>query len=613
MLTQGTRVLITGGAGFIGSHVARALAASGCEVRVLDDLSTGKRDRLAGLDGIELLQGDVRNPAAVCRAMHGMAAVVHLAGVQPGVDAIRAQDVNLGGALHILNFARELAPRERPRVVLCGSASVYGRQTGFVLHEELTPRPMTPEAVMALAMEQYGRVYRESFGVPVVNLRIFRVFGPDEEAERSDAGIVAKFIAAALDGKSPVIFGDGQQTRDLIHVDNVVAAVMAALTVEDPPAEPLNIASGEAVAMNFLWNLVLECCGKRRLAIDPTYVPAPPWEAKHSRPQIARACKVLGWAPAVRLREGLQRTVEHYQGLRNVDPNAWFAPKDEPGAGRKKALFPSVNVPTRRFGSVVTPAFGVPAMEGSQAAPLPRSGSVASTLPRSNSVASTLPRSNSVASTLPRSNSVASPLPRPGSVAAPMPRSNSAASTLPRTNSAASPLPRSSSAAAIMGRTNSVASTLPRGNSVASTLPRTGSAAGPLPRSGSGSAPLPRPGSVASTLPHSSSTASPPPHSGTPASSLSRTGSTTAATSSTATLRQGATPPPSAHSTAGVLPRPHAKSARPTPPMAPPKPKPRKEEVLEVSDADVLTSDEADDDDLHFEWAPVPAVPGMGR
>src|SRR3989440_922330 len=194
MLTQGTKVLITGGAGFIGSHVARALSASNCEVRVLDDLSTGRRDRIAALDGIQFLQGDVRNPAAVHRAMQDVQAVIHLAGVQPGVDPIRAQEVNLGGALHILNFARDIDKRVRPRVVLCGSASVYGKQTGFVLHEELPPHPATPEAVMALAMEQYGRVYREAYGVPVVNLRIFRVFGPDEDWDRGDAGLVAKFI-----------------------------------------------------------------------------------------------------------------------------------------------------------------------------------------------------------------------------------------------------------------------------------------------------------------------------------------------------------------------------------------------------------------------------------
>jgi len=417
MLKQGTRVLITGGAGFLGSHVARTLCASGCEVCVLDDLSTGKRERIAAIGGIQFLKADVRNPAAVHRAMQGVHAVVHLAGIQPGVDPIRAQEVNLGGALHILNFAREMGPssepwgatrspyadrRERPRVVLCGSASVYGKQTGFVLHEELQPRPATPEAVMALAMEQYGRVYRETYGVPVVNLRIFRVFGPDEDADRADAGIVAKLIKAALDGKSPVIFGDGQQTRDLIHIDNVVAAIVAALGVEDPPAEPLNIASGEAIAINYLWNLVLEICGKRRLAIDPTYVPAAPWDPKHTRPQIVRACKVLDWAPAVRLREGLVKTIEHYQAARNVDPHAWFAPREEPGM-RKKMTFPAVNVPMRRFGSVVTPAFGVPTVNnatppfgvpslgGSGATPLPRSSSATTPLPRAGSGATPPP------------------------------------------------------------------------------------------------------------------------------------------------------------------------------------------------------------------------------
>jgi UDP-glucose 4-epimerase len=467
MLTQGTKVLITGGAGFLGSHVARALSASGCEVRVLDDLSTGRRDRLVALDGIQFLHADVRNPAAVHRAMQGCQAVIHLAGVQPGVDPIRAQEVNLGGALHILNFARDIDKRARPRVVLCGSASVYGKQNGFVLHEELSPRPATPEAVMALAMEQYGRVYREAYGVPVVNLRIFRCFGPDEDADRPDAGIVSKFVKAALDGMSPVIFGDGQQTRDLVYIDNVVAAILAALELQDPPAEPLNIASGEAVAINFLWNLVLEMCGKRRLAIDPTYMPAAPWDPKHTRPQIARACKVLGWAPAVRLREGLARTVEFYQSQRNADPNAWFAPREE-AAPKKKLTLPNVAVPTRRFGSVITPAFGIP-------------------LTNSSSATRELPRASA-------SNSFANALPMP---------SNG--------SSATKPLPR---------RTASVVT--------------------------------------------------PPPI------------------------------PPAALSGARPLPK-----------------KKKKEEVLEVSDADLVEDPRDDetklDDGLEFEWAPVPAVPGLGR
>jgi UDP-glucose 4-epimerase len=465
MLTHGTKVLITGGAGFLGSHVARALSASGCEVRVLDDLSTGRKERIAALDGIQFLQADVRNPAAVHRAMHEVQAVIHLAGVQPGVDPIRAQEVNLGGALHILNFARDIDKRSRPRIVLCGSASVYGKQTGFVLHEELPPHPATPEAVMALAMEQYGRVYREAYGVPVVNLRIFRCFGPDEDTDRSDAGIVAKFVKAALDGKSPVIFGDGQQTRDLIYVDNVVAAILAALEVADPPAEPLNIASGEAIAVNFLWNLVLETCGKKRLAIDPTYMPAPPWDPKHTRPQIARACKVLGWAPAVRLREGLARTVEFYQSQRSADPNAWFAPKED-ATPKKKLSLPNVAVPTRRFGSVVTPAFGTPITNSSATKQLPRASS---------------------------------------------------------------------------------------GNSFANALPRpVGSTASPLPR-------------------RTSSVVTPPPI------------------------------PPAAKSVARPLPKPPLK---------------KKEEVLEVSDADLVEEQDNEtklDDGLEFEWAPVPAVPGLGR
>ncbi len=328
MLKQGTRVLITGGAGFIGSHVARALSAAGCHVRVLDDLSSGKRERLNGMGTrLELLQADVRNPTAVERASKGANVLIHLAAIPVGTDAARAQEVNLGGALNVLNAAKAAERHERPHVVLCGSGSVYGKQTAFVLHEELAPRPSVPQAVMALAAEQYGRVYREAYGVPVTNLRIFRTFGPEEDAERADASVVAKFVRAALDGTSPVIQGDGQQTRDLIYIDNVLGAILAACEIDH--AEPLNVASGEAVAINFLWNLVLEMAGKKRLAIEPTYVPAPPWEPKHARPQIQRSCKALGWAPSVRLRDGLQRTVQHYLQQRNVDPNAWFTPKDD--------------------------------------------------------------------------------------------------------------------------------------------------------------------------------------------------------------------------------------------------------------------------------------------
>jgi hypothetical protein len=171
-------------------------------------------------------------------------------------------------------------------------------------------------------------VYRELHGVPVTTLRLFRVFGPEEEPESPSASVVARFVHAALAGTSPIIYGDGQQARDFVYIDNVVAALIAAMTAAKDCDQPLNIASGEAVTINFLWTLALELTGKRRLAIEPTFLPAPSWEPKNVRPQIARACKVLNWAPSVRLREGLQRMIQHRQLLLHSDPNAWFAPRD---------------------------------------------------------------------------------------------------------------------------------------------------------------------------------------------------------------------------------------------------------------------------------------------
>jgi UDP-glucose 4-epimerase len=327
----------------LGSHVCRMLVGSRCRVRVFDNLSLGRRERLTSLGSqIDFIHADVRNETALERAVVGTDAIVHLAGTPSVGDPIRAEEVNLRGTLNVLEAAHRRDRRDRPRVILCSAGNVYGRQPAFVLHEELMPRPLSPDAVIALTIESFGRLYNEIYGVPVMSLRLFRVFGPEEEPERPDSSVVAKFVRAALSGNSPVIFGDGQQTRDLIYVDNAAAAIVAALQSE-LTSDPLNVASGEAVAINFLWTLVLETCGKRRLAIDPTYLPAPSWEVRHARPQIARACKTLGWAPTVRLREALLRTVNFLRSQASEDPYAWFSPHD--GAREKTSVRQEARTP----------------------------------------------------------------------------------------------------------------------------------------------------------------------------------------------------------------------------------------------------------------------------
>ena len=338
MLTQGTRVLITGGAGFIGAHVARALAARAATVRVLDDLSTGRRDGSRPRRH-RLSAGRRAQSRGGQRAMQGVERGHPPRRVQPGVDPIARQEVNLGGTLHILNSARDVDKRARPRVVLCGSASVYGKQTGFVLHEELPPRPTTPEAVMALAMEQYGRVYREAYGVPVVNLRLFRTFGPDEDAERTDAGIVATFIRAALDGKLAGHLrrrpADARshlrRQRGRRHARRARGRGSAGRAAQHRLGRSGRRSTScgtwcSRAAARSAWPSTRPTCRRRR--------GSPSTRARRSR----APARSLGWAPAVRLREGLARTVEHYQAQRNADPNAWFAPKDEPAPKKKLTL-----------------------------------------------------------------------------------------------------------------------------------------------------------------------------------------------------------------------------------------------------------------------------------
>jgi nucleoside-diphosphate-sugar epimerase len=335
MRSEATRVLVTGGAGFIGSHLVRALVGAGHGVRVLDNFATGRRDRLIGV-AVEVIDDDVRNPAAVRRAIDGVEVVFHLAGVEvppaeaPTRDLRGSIEVNVGGTLLVLQAAAAVRAR---RVVIAGSGAVYGTAAPYVLHEDVAPAPSTAEAVQRLSIEHFARLFREQHGVPAVVLRLFRCFGPGEAWSPPPGArphLVPMLCRAALRGQSPMLVGDGRQTRDLVYVDNAVAGLVAAGSVRGPDAGVYNIASGEAVSLQAAWHLVAQLAGYRHDPPEPAFVPAPRHEPPHVRVSIARASRDLGYAPAVLLREGLRRTLDYYREELRSSDNGWFLPPDPP-------------------------------------------------------------------------------------------------------------------------------------------------------------------------------------------------------------------------------------------------------------------------------------------
>jgi len=311
------KLLVTGGAGFIGSHLVRTLLLRGDSVRVLDSFETGKRENLTDVPGdLEVQDGDVRE-IQLCRdACGGVDAVFHLAAVGSVPlsieNPLETHEVNVTGTLNVLLAARERGVR---RIVFASSSSVYGNGPEKAKVEALCPLPASPYAVSKLAAEAYTVVFHEVYGLETVALRYFNVFGPRQDPHSMYAAVVPRFITTLLDGKAPPIYGDGQQTRDFTYVENVVRANLLAL--ECPPeacGRAYNVGCGEATSVNELYRAIRERVGGKATKIKPAHEPAKPGDVRDSMASIELAREVLGYVPTVGVEEGIRLTVDWYRG-----------------------------------------------------------------------------------------------------------------------------------------------------------------------------------------------------------------------------------------------------------------------------------------------------------
>jgi len=313
------RYLVTGGAGFIGSHIAARLLQDGQQVRVLDNLSTGRRlnlDFLRAIPGnrFEYVEGDIRDVEACRRSCQGVDVVFHqaaLASVQRSVEnPSDTTAVNVTGTVNVFAAARESGVR---RVVAASSSSVYGDSETLPKHEDMPLAPRSPYAASKAAGEQFARVFALTLGLETVSLRYFNVFGPRQDPGSQYAAVIPLFITALLEKRRPVIFGDGHQSRDFTYVDNVVDANLAAARGPGGSGEAVNIACGERYSLLDLLKALGDIVGT---TADPELKPPRVGDVLHSQASIEKAERLFGFRPARGFQEGLRRTVEYFRGQR---------------------------------------------------------------------------------------------------------------------------------------------------------------------------------------------------------------------------------------------------------------------------------------------------------
>lgn len=307
--------LVTGGAGFIGGHIVRRLVAAGGHVRVLDAFTTGQRENLDDLAGqIELIEGDITDAASVREAIKGIEYVLHLAALVSVPESVDAPErnfaVNLAGMHNLLLAARDQGVR---RLVFSSSCAVYGDHAA-PHHEELAPRALSPYAAAKLSGEQLCRSFTHVYGLPTVCLRYFNVFGPRQNPHGGYAAAIPQFIAALLEGRQPMLHGDGRQSRDFVYVANVVDANLLACGAEAAAGEVFNISTGRETSLLELLEILAEQAGQ---AVEPSFGPPRAGDIRHSYGDISRAAAVLGYRPAIDLATGLRETFAWYRTSRS--------------------------------------------------------------------------------------------------------------------------------------------------------------------------------------------------------------------------------------------------------------------------------------------------------
>ena len=323
------RYLVTGGAGFIGSHLAEALAGRGEEVRVVDNLSTGKRVNLSHLPGVEFLEGDLVEIDVARHAVAGIDYVLHQAAI-PSVprsvkDPITSNRSNIDATLNVLVASRDAGVR---RLVYAGSSSAYGDTPTLPKHEGMPPRPLSPYALQKLVGEQYAEMFTRLYGFETVTIRYFNVFGPRQDPSSPYSGVISLFISALVDGRQPTIFGDGEQSRDFTYVANVVDGVLRACRAPGVAGRSINVATSRRVTLNQLFATLKELVGA---SVEPLYAEPRPGDVRHSQADISLARQALGYEPSVSFEEGLRLTLEWYRGQARGDSTPLPATPVAPG------------------------------------------------------------------------------------------------------------------------------------------------------------------------------------------------------------------------------------------------------------------------------------------